>query len=468
VVTGRIYAGDPNSVVRTAETGMNLIKYIECENERDKWWKGRKAYQTGFEYAANLSAFYDGNKNTMGAGVGVKNADPNIKVVIGGIASTSTDYVRAIIDWCRENRGYKADGSVNLCFDVINYHSYANNAGNSQGGQSTRGAAPEVSGSAACANDFAQLAREYNLEAWITETGYDLNQGSTLHAPAIGTKTPEQVEADWIVRTALLGARNNITKNFFYQMYDYAPASTLMFASSGLLNNGQYNGGVFSRKLPADYVMQTQNLIGNYFYKETISSDPTVDRYQLNDTSIYALAIPDEVGRTASYTLKTGTADSARIFTFVAGSDVMQMQTVKLLNGQITLTVTETPIFVRLVGQIAMQATARTIATDTTNNHLSLNENQVKIQNTNIEAEIRIFPNPTTDILNVQLKNEKQQNVEMRIIEAASGKVFKSFNLNDRSTNISKQINVKSLPAGMFVLQIVQGQESITKKFLKF
>lgn len=52
--------------INVVKRGMGVIKYIECENERDKWWKGRKAYQTGREYAAELSAFYDGNKKHNG------------------------------------------------------------------------------------------------------------------------------------------------------------------------------------------------------------------------------------------------------------------------------------------------------------------------------------------------------------------------------------------------------------------
>lgn len=34
----------------------------------------------------------------MGTGIGVKNADPNIKVVMAGLASPNPDYVRGMID----------------------------------------------------------------------------------------------------------------------------------------------------------------------------------------------------------------------------------------------------------------------------------------------------------------------------------------------------------------------------------
>jgi endoglucanase len=36
----------PGDNPNTLKIGTNLIKYLECDNERDKWWKGRKAYQT--------------------------------------------------------------------------------------------------------------------------------------------------------------------------------------------------------------------------------------------------------------------------------------------------------------------------------------------------------------------------------------------------------------------------------------
>ncbi|WP_240543764.1 hypothetical protein [Spirosoma foliorum] len=121
--------------VNSVKMGLGLVRYIECNNEPDKTWKGRNGYQSAREYAANLSAFYDGHKNTLGPGVGVKNADPSVTVVMGGMSTATTDYIRAMIDWCKEFRGYRPDGSVNLCWDVINQHLYANDAQSSQGGR---------------------------------------------------------------------------------------------------------------------------------------------------------------------------------------------------------------------------------------------------------------------------------------------------------------------------------------------
>jgi endoglucanase len=322
------------------------VKYIECDNERDKWWKGRKAYQTGREYAANLSAFYDGHKNTMGAGVGVKNADPSMQVVMGGLAAATPDYVRGMIDWCKQYRGYKADGSVNLCWDVINYHLYSNDASTSQGGNSTRGAAPEVSNTAQVAQSFVQMAHQYanDMPVWVTETGYDTNQGSPLKAIAIGNKSVLQTEADWTLRTALLYARWGVERTFFYMLADDNAASPVQFNSSGLLNADR------SAKPAADFLRQANALLGNYTYTGTLNSDPLVDRYEASGKTIYALVVPDEKNRTATYTLDLGSATTATIYQPTAGQADMKATPVNTPNGKLTITVTETPQFVAVGG----------------------------------------------------------------------------------------------------------------------
>lgn len=340
---GTRWAGDG---VNEVKIGLNLVQYIECDNERDKWWKGRKAYQTGREYAANLSAFYDGHKNTMGAGVGVKNADPSMQVVMGGLASATPDYVRGMIDWCKQYRGYHADGSVNLCWDVINYHLYSNDASTSQGGNSTRGAAPEVSNTAQVAQAFVQMAHQYanDMPVWVTETGYDTNQGSPLKAIAIGNKSVLQTEADWILRTALLYARWGVERTFFYMLADDNPASSVQFSSSGLVNADR------SPKPAADFLRQANQLLGNYTYTGTLNNDPLVDRYQADGKTIYALVVPDEKNRTASYTLDLGGATTATIYQPQAGQANMSATAVSAPNGRLTLTVTETPQFVAAGG----------------------------------------------------------------------------------------------------------------------
>ena len=343
----RWYGDHPNQV----RIGLGLIRYIECDNERDKWWKGRKGYQTGREYAANLSAFYDGHKNTMGPGVGVKNADPGVKVAMAGVASPNADYVRGMVDWCREFRGLRPDGSVNLCWDIINFHLYSNDAGSTQSGASTRGVAPEVAEGGLVAQSFVRIAHQYSqdMPVWVTEAGFDVNQGSIYHAIPVGNKTVLETQADWILRTSLLYARWGIARTFFYQLTDANINDPMQFSSSGLLHPN------LSPKPATDYLRQTNELLGTFRYQTTLNRDPLVDRYTTSTRTAYALTIPDEQGRTGSYTLALPGVDSASICHPQIGQAHLRIVKVRVLNGQLTLPVTETPTFV-VVGSVSTPA----------------------------------------------------------------------------------------------------------------
>uniref|UniRef100_UPI003B3BE794 carbohydrate-binding protein n=1 Tax=Spirosoma sp. TaxID=1899569 RepID=UPI003B3BE794 len=406
----------PGDNPNTIKIGMGLIKYIECENERDKWWKGRKAYQTAREYAANLSAFYDGHKNTMGPGVGVKNADPNIKVVIGGLASASSgsDYVKGMIDWCKQYRGYKPDGSVDLCWDIINYHMYSDNTSSSQSGSSTRGAAPEVTPIYKIANDFRQTAhrQSYDMPVWITEAGYDVNQGSPIRAIPIGNKSALETQGDWILRTSLFYARMGIEKLFFYQLYDDNNTGG-MFGTSGLAN-----GDNMTRRPAADYLYQTKKLFGEYSYKETIHNDPIVDRYELNGKSAYMLVVPDEIGRTATYTLDLGNATQARIYRPKAGSNDMNVQVVNTTQGKVQVTATETPMFV-VAGDVAPNARKAVEGVKS------------------LEEAVRVFPNPATDFVTVEADRASDLPLKVNIIGGSTGQLHQQVKIQKTGDRFS-------------------------------
>ena len=439
----------PGDNPNTIKIGLGLIKYIECENERDKWWKGRKAYQTAREYAANLSAFYDGHKNSMGFGVGVKNADPNIQVVIGGLASASSgsDYVKGMIDWCKQYRGYKPDGSVNLCWDIINYHMYSDNTSSSQSGTSTRGAAPEVSPIYKIADDFRQTAhrQSYDMPVWITEAGYDVNQGSPLRAIPIGNKTALETQGDWILRTSLLYARLGIEKLFFYQMYDDNGTGG-MFGTSGLAN-----GDNMTRRPAADYLYQTKKLFGEYSYKQTLNQDPIVDRYELDSKSAYILVVPDEIGRTVTYTLDLGNATQARIYRPKAGSNDMDLQVVNTDQGKLQLTVTETPLFV-VAGDAAPNA-----------RKADLTMTDAKT----LDETVRVFPNPTTDFITVEAERTSDATIKVNVFDAGLSHLHQQVKISKTGSQFSGKVDISQLPMGTYFLEIKQGTERTVRKILK-
>ncbi len=188
----KLRAGQPR------RSGLGLVRYIENCNEPDKWWEGRDAHFLPAELAAMCSADYDGHQGAMGSTVGVKNADPNMKLVLGGLARPDIEYLRAMKLWANFHR----DGD--MPFDVINLHHYSTDGGG-QGGQTTTGISPEADG---LRERFAQVVawRDRYLpgaEVWVSEFGYDTNQQSPFRAPAIGTFSGAEVQGQWIVRSYL-------------------------------------------------------------------------------------------------------------------------------------------------------------------------------------------------------------------------------------------------------------------------
>lgn len=325
--------------INQVKIGLDLLKYIECDNERDKTWKGKKAYQSPEQYAANLSAFYDGNKGKLGKNAGVKTADLNMQVVMGGIASADVKYVQGMIDWCKKHRGYKPDGAVDLCFDVINYHYYANDEASHFNHQAKRGIAPELSDEGSKADEFVKLGKQYHLPVWVTEVGYDINKDTPQAAKAIGNKTIEDTQADWILRTSLLFARHGISKVFFYMLDDVDKESQVQYSSSGLING-------LSRRPSVEFLLQTKNLMGNFQYVQTLSDDPLVDVYASGQKKIYVLIVPDETGRTAICHLNLGKVKEASIYRLLPDTVFMGQKLVPITNGKLTITASETPIFV--------------------------------------------------------------------------------------------------------------------------
>ena len=330
-----------NDPINVPKIGLGYIKYIECDNERDKWWKGDKAHQSAEEYAANLSAFYDGDKGRLGKGVGVKNADPNIKVVMAGLAKPDPGYVQAMINWCRIHRGYKADGSVNLCFDVINYHYYSSNAKPGSADIGTEGVAPELSQAGQIADAFVVLGKRYHLPVWVTEAGYDVNQGSPQKAIPIGSKTALQTQADWILRTSLLYARHGINKVFYYELFDDNSANPTQYASSGLADKMP-----LTRRPAANYIYQARHLLGEYVYKGTINSLPIVDVYRKGNKTMYVLTIPGEQGITGVCTLNLGNGTKAIVYQLNSTNSNAQQSIVTAPDHNLKVKVSETPVFV--------------------------------------------------------------------------------------------------------------------------
>lgn len=98
---------------------------------------------------------------------------------------------------------------------------------------------------------------------------------------------------------------------------------------------------------------------------------------------------------------------------------------------------------------------------------IQTNSKSIEVIHTGIDnkdfvgAEFNIYPNPTQDILNIKSKNLNNYSLN---IFGLNGQLHQ--NLNDISSQI-KQLDVSTLPAGVYFLQIQVGGQQKIQKFIK-
>ena len=322
-------------------SGLNLVRYFENANEPDAWWHGRDGYSTPYELAARTSADYDGHKKTMGDTFGVKNADPNAKLVLGGLAGLSLDYLKSMKAWADWHRG--GDFPV----DVINVHHYSN----SNGGQTVGGAnggrvgiSPEADKLRERMQAFVDYRNRYlpGKEMWLTEFGYDTHPGSPQRATAIGATPAEEVQARWIVRSYLLLAASGIDRAAQYMLRDVNPEDATQYSTSGLVTQK----GEWKPKPAWFYTYTLKNrLAGMRFAGEVASGNEDVTIYKFqsdNGAGAYAVWCPTAENLVVDkFELPVGAAKSATKVQFVSGKTDGAASSTTIQGGKVSLPVSE-------------------------------------------------------------------------------------------------------------------------------
>lgn len=325
-------------------TGKNVLNYYESWNEQDKWWKGRDAFFTPYEYAAMASADIDGHMGTMGNTLGVKNADVNGKLVMGGLANPDLNYVKAIKLWA----DYHRNGDMPV--DVINVHHYCNDGTNQSSG--SVGISPEEGNLKGLMQEFVAYRDKYlpGKEVWITEFGYDTHPQSVQRAPAIGSFSQEEVQAQWLVRSFLELAASGVDKAAMYMLRDVDPNSTTKFNTSGLCGSPSEN---WAPKPSWYYTYTLKNrLAGMAFDQEISSGNQNIRIYKFSSTddslSAYALWCPTSNQTTVEgFEFPLSPDGYQALLIELTDGNINGTETpLEITNGKITLNISERPVIV--------------------------------------------------------------------------------------------------------------------------
>ena len=247
---------------------MDVIKWIEAGNEPNG--EGNDGF-TPYEMAALTSTSYDGHCGTVkaptGSGVGVKNADPNLKMAMAGLAGVGTRYIKSMVHWLKFNR---PDGSVGI--DAFNVHTYCRKTVTYNGYTFSYGVAPEIGNITGELKNLVEFRDKYypDIEVWLTEFGWDTNTSYETENAChpYGEFTARQLQAMWLVRAYFMFASIGVDRCAMYMCSDLGneATSTGKYGTSGIIaSNGEYKDSYY-------YIYTLRNTMGDMYFAEIIES----------------------------------------------------------------------------------------------------------------------------------------------------------------------------------------------------
>lgn len=420
-------------------SGLKLIQYYEDWNEQDRTWDGRSGYFNPYEYAAMASADYDGHKGAMGTTFGIKNADPSAKMVMGGIATLSLDYLKLMKFWSDHNRG----GSFPA--DVINVHHYCNNAGSQVGGRI--GISPEADSLRKKIENLVTFKNTYlpGKEVWITEFGFDTHPSSSQRAPSISNFSQEEVQGQWIVRSYLEIAAGGADKAFMYMLRDVDTLSSTKYNTCGLTTMK----GSWRPKISWYYLYTLKNqLKGFRFNKEVKTTNSNVKVYEfansLVNKFIYVVWCPTSNGTVVNnylLTLPQGTTQATMV-TLEKGDIDGEKRSISVNSGKATLNVSERPIFILAGDQII------------TGN-----------QSAKEELHLKVYPTITNNSIKIEIPSNKGLSEKITLVNSL-GLIVQEIILNGSDKEIS--MDLSGLNEGIYYLKYEYLGNTISEKILKY
>jgi len=333
---------------QTRLSGLGTVKYFEDFNEEDN-----AAAFTPAAMAAMASADYDGHQLALGDTFGVKNADPNAKLVMGGLSgkypstmwqASILGYLDGMRTWAATNRG----GSFPA--DVVNVHYYSFAPASGQAALSPEDDDVESKLAAVVAY------RDQNLpgkEVWWTEFGYDTYATSPLHAPALGGSSAFIVQGQWLVRAFLAALEAGIDRATLFELDDTCNINdsscdaSQQFTTCGLID------GTATKKAAWYFVAAFRARLATMVFTGTASSGKTdVSIATFKDTAgpggAYVVWSPTSTANVESgYSLAvSASATTAKAVTLADQQQNGVEASLPLTNGSVTLDVSETPTIV--------------------------------------------------------------------------------------------------------------------------
>lgn len=139
----------------------------------------------------------------------------------------------------------------------------------------------------------------------------------------------------------------------------------------------------------------------------------------------------------------------------------MDMEEVEAVAGNLTFTATETPAFIIP----STSSNARQAVVDS-----AIIANTVAVTNENITTlhnSVQVYPNPTVSYITVDMKNKTNAPIEINLFDAGIGRLHKQLRIEKGNSSEMKKIDISTLPTGVYILEIKQGNDRAFRKIVK-
>jgi len=419
-------------------SGLGYLNYLENSNEPDRWWDGPNAQFTPVQLAAMGSADRDGHEGLMGSTYGIKNADPNMKLVMGGLTERGLEdnfsYIEGIRQWCLENRT-----DQQFVYDVINVHHYC--------GQIS----PEEANIKGIIQQLVDYRDQYlpDCEIWFTEFGWETSIYDTpFTAMEVGDFTREEMQAHYIVREYLLLSSTGIDRAAQYMLRNVQNNGTTQHSSSGLTT---IKGEWFPK--PSWYFVYTmKNTLKGMFFtgeQQSMNANVTIYKYEnaSRDTTVYAVWCPTSNG-VVEYDYQLSLPNnpvSAKLVEMSDGTIDGNISALTINRKTVTFDVSERPVFV------------------VTTTNIDTGVNTPSLEKRKETHGIILYPSYTSQSVTIELLDEKKSaNTKVQIFNSVGNSIMV---YESSSNNFS--LDVSGLITGMYYAKIQNGSDTVVYKFIK-
>ncbi len=327
---------------RPRQSGRGSMSLWENGNEEDAWWVGSK-YCSPLEYFAQSTADWDGDEGRLGNRAGIRNADPDSRLMMSGMVGPDTNRLKVykfLSENLRSDHEFPWQGG-------IQYHYYCNRKG--------RGISPEEDSLRGKLAKLRNCSRrvEPGVECFLGENGYDKGQASRQATPLLPGYNPAESQGIMLLRSINATFFSGFDAYILYWLTDGKPEDAPdTYLTSGILR--QMPDGTTMPYPGWFYISTLVKRLGDYLPDSVVSEKGSVWIYryrhqQFRDSVAYFVYAPTVNGtRVLHYSLSLGNVygNIVREIIFADNSDMGNENKLIVSNGSVKVPVEEKPILI--------------------------------------------------------------------------------------------------------------------------